>query len=66
MIIPFKDTKILEFNQHSKSDKTSSIFMQILGLIKKVDEFKNPEKWSTRFSLQVFNVNNVNSWWYEK
>ena len=45
-----EDTKILEFNQYWKSDKTPSvIYADRESLIKKVDESKNnPEKKSTK------------------
>ena len=31
VVMPFEDTKILEFNQYQKSDETT-LFMQILNL----------------------------------
>ena len=44
-----EDTKILNFNQHKKSDKAPFImYADIECLIEKVDEFKNnPENLST-------------------
>ena len=49
----FEDTKILEFNQHHKSDKTPLInYADLECLIKKIDKCKNnPEK------------SMCNSWW---
>ena len=46
--MPSEDIKILEFNQYQKPDKTPSLFMLILSLIKKFDRCKNnPENSST-------------------
>ena len=40
--MPFEDTKILEFNQHRKSDKTPPIiFADFEYLIKRIDACKN-------------------------
>ena len=32
VIMPFEDTKILEFNQYQKSDKAPFIIMQVLNV----------------------------------
>ena len=47
--MPFEDTKILEFNQHQKSDKASLIIYEDLEcIIEKIDGSKNnPENSST-------------------
>ena len=49
MIRPFKDTKILEFNQYQKSDQAPFVIYPHLDcLIQKIDECKiNPEISST-------------------
>ena len=49
VVIPFEDTKILEFNQHQQSDKTQYIIRPDLEcIIKKLDGYgNNPEKSST-------------------
>ena len=49
VVMPAKDTKILEFNQYYKSDKASfTIFAELESLIEKIDGCKNnPEKSST-------------------
>ena len=49
VVIPFEDTKILEFNQHQQSDKTQYIICPDLEcIIKKLDGYgNNPEKSST-------------------
>ena len=46
LVIPSEHTKILEFNQHQKSDKKpSTIDADLAPFVKKVDRFKNnPEK----------------------
>ena len=48
--MPSEDTKILEFNQHQKSDKTPSIFIAALeSMIKTMNGCKNnPGKPSTK------------------
>ena len=50
VIMPSKDTKILELNQYQKSDKALFIIYADLGcIIEKIDECKNnPENPSTR------------------
>ena len=40
--MPSEDTKILEFNQYRKSDKTPSIiYVHLEFLLKRTDEYKN-------------------------
>ena len=48
--MPSKDTKISDFNQYWKSDKTlSTNYADLWFLLKKLDGFKkNPEKFSTK------------------
>ena len=47
--MPSKDTKVLEFNQHTKSDKAPFIiYADLECLIEKIDGYKNnPENSST-------------------
>ena len=49
-VIPSKDTKVLEFNQDQKSDKTQIVIYEYLeSLIEKIDRCKNnPEKSFTK------------------
>ena len=64
--IPFKDTKILEFNQYKKFDKALFIiYVDLECLIEKIDGCKNnPENSSTakvskHYSIRFFNVYNI-------
>ena len=42
VLMPSEDTKILEFNQYRKSDKTPSIiYVHLEFLLKRTDEYKN-------------------------
>ena len=48
VVVPSEDTKILEFNQYHKSDKTFIIYADFESLIENIDECKiNPKKSST-------------------
>ena len=49
VVMPFEDTKILEFNQYQKSDKAPLIiYVDLERLIDKIDRCKNnPENSST-------------------
>ena len=45
IVMPFEDTKILEFDQYHKSDKVSFIIQADLEpLMEKIDGCKNPER----------------------
>ena len=66
VIMPFEDTKILEFNQYQKSDKTPFvIYTDLECLIEKIDRCKNnPENLSISkrrqtYSNRFFNVYNI-------
>ena len=48
VVVPSEGTKILEFNQYRKSDKTFIIYADFESLIENIDECKiNPKKSST-------------------
>ena len=52
IIMPSKDTKILEFNQNQKSDKVLSIICADLECLKeKIDGFKNSPQHSFKAKL---------------
>ena len=60
------DTKILEFNQYQKSDKSPFIIHVDLGcIIEKIDGFKNNNdnlsttKIKRTYSIRFFNVHNI-------
>ena len=60
------DTKILEFNQYQKSDKSPFIIYVDLGcIIEKIDGFKNNNdnlsttKIKRTYSIRFFNVHNI-------
>ena len=59
LIMPSKDSKIFEFNQHLKSDQIpSTIHTDLESLIQKIDGCKN--------NFVKFNVYNMDIWWYRK
>ena len=41
ILMPSEDTKVLEFNQYQKSDKTTFIYADLGFIIVKIDRFKN-------------------------
>ena len=67
ILMPSEDTKILEFNQNEKPDKTSfNIYADLECLIEKIDRFKNnPESSSsTKISKQIlsgFSMSTISS-----
>ena len=65
--MPSKDTKILEFNQYTKSDKAPFLtYPDLECIIEKIDACKdNPENSSTtkvnEYILQVFSMSTISS-----